>query len=1068
MNLSKFFNTFILSFNLHKLNPVTNSSKLTRTGYSFYYLTGVFLFLFITYTATAQHQPKPTRGYLSPGGLFDTVIDRYGNKYSLGEIRIDEEIRAGRNGTHQKTTASTCSSGYFQLYLENGCGLEGTDAASVARLNVVCQVLNDISSFVISPLTGSPSGQKINIWVRNISNFGPAAVNFAGLATSFYKLPHDNTGAISGIADNTVWITAISGIDAYKNVTSPLAIPGGYVNTSTYYHGVIAFQYGGPINWHTDLTTYPAAGETDLYTVALHEILHSLGFESAIDYNGLSNMGSGYNYFTRYDRHLTTQSGTNLITCSSSATCDMYNWRFNPSLTPFSVLSPGGTSSSCPSGYLSSGFPVNHTVCSNANKYVGGTTQPIYSPSCYEKGSSLSHFEDECSVPAGFPLAIGSASNDQYFLMANQSVLGPYSATTNPGACKRSLSPEERLVLCDMGYKVNTVFGNAVNLNNVNYGGTASLGVQVAGICDGINSGGSYSFFTTPGTSIQINGGASGSILTNDYGAASFKCLDIVAGSGTVSASAGTSGTSVTYTPSVNDFGVQLLRYIPVSSAGDEGNITYIYVYVGDTSCVASSCDMVSNGDFEHALPDSCGDIAMIPTELHCWLSSYGSPDLYTRSCTGGDIPYLYTTPPTEVFNYPTPGNNHFLGFYGEYAPTAIFIGEGMQGPLTPGMIPGNEYYIGFWVKNANIWPAPLHDHHIQVAVSPSVTPLAPLGYFITGIPTGCTALYPFVVPGDANWHYLSKKIKYTGDSIGNTLLIYDGTFLDPVPTGAGDTQTYTYNFFDDISVKPVSAVSAFNVPPTICLYDTILDLSSTVSVPGGVFTWDSVYGGASIYPSHSPIFNALRAYNASMTSGYGGWATISYHYTDVLGCSQTVYAQTHIILSTYTPITGTFNISVGYSVTLNNVTTGGRWISDDNSIATVDSLTGVVTGVSYGTVIIYYRLPSGCMVSATIMVNTTGIAGIQNGNATASIFPNPNRGEFQVKGTPGTSANQGNVTIQVTNLLGKVVYSLSAEANNGIIDTKIKLPDNTAAGTYIVRLLSNNSCENLMVSVVK
>ncbi len=88
-------------------------------------------------------------------------------------------------------------------------------------------------------------------------------------------------------------------------------------------------------------------------------------------------------------------------------------------------------------------------------------TQKVYTPDCYEKGSSLSHFEDECDLPASIPptfTLVPPASNNQYFVMANSIVPGPYDAAVNPGAMKRYPTPEERQVLCDIGYNVNTYF----------------------------------------------------------------------------------------------------------------------------------------------------------------------------------------------------------------------------------------------------------------------------------------------------------------------------------------------------------------------------------------------------------------------------------------------------------------------------------------------------------------------------------------------------------------------------------------------------------------------------------
>jgi hypothetical protein len=72
-------------------------------------------------------------------------------------------------------------------------------------------------------------------------------------------------------------------------------------------------------------------------------------------------------------------------------------------------------------------------------------------------------------------------------------------------------------------------------------------------------------------------------------------------------------------------------------------------------------------------------------------------------------------------------------------------------------------------------------------------------------------------------------------------------------------------------------------------------------------------------------------------------------------------------------PITGTKVVCVGGTTTLHDATPGGFWISGTPSIAIIDSFTGVLTGVSAGTVSIGYQNSSG-IVSATITVNPTPV----------------------------------------------------------------------------------------------
>jgi hypothetical protein len=103
---------------------------------------------------------------LSPEGKLETVYDNRGNLLKLKDILIDAPKEIG----YLKTTNVTCSTtSYFNLYFEPGCGMDDTsNPTNNARRAVMCKVFEDISNFITSPL--STTGNKVNIWVRNIAN----------------------------------------------------------------------------------------------------------------------------------------------------------------------------------------------------------------------------------------------------------------------------------------------------------------------------------------------------------------------------------------------------------------------------------------------------------------------------------------------------------------------------------------------------------------------------------------------------------------------------------------------------------------------------------------------------------------------------------------------------------------------------------------------------------------------------------------------------------------------------------------------------------------------------------
>ena len=73
--------------------------------------------------------------------------------------------------------------------------------------------------------------------------------------------------------------------------------------------------------------------------------------------------------------------------------------------------------------------------------------------------------------------------------------------------------------------------------------------------------------------------------------------------------------------------------------------------------------------------------------------------------------------------------------------------------------------------------------------------------------------------------------------------------------------------------------------------------------------------------------------------------------------------------------IAGPSAVCVGATVSLTNTVSGGTWTSSTPSIASVNSATGLVTGIALGTATITYCLSTGCCVSKTVTVSPSPTA---------------------------------------------------------------------------------------------
>jgi hypothetical protein len=151
--------------------------------------------------------------------------------------------------------------------------------------------------------------------------------------------------------------------------------------------------------------------------------------------------------------------------------------------------------------------------------------------------------------------------------------------------------------------------------------------------------------------------------------------------------------------------------------------------------------------------------------------------------------------------------------------------------------------------------------------------------------------------------------------------------------------------------------------------------------------------------------------------------------------------------------------ITVSYQWLINgNPVPGATHASFVNSnYANGDSVTVEVTGTT----------PCGALStfnSVIIYVQSTGVTTVQGAAGNIQLMPNPNKGDFTVKGTLGSTADQ-EVTLEITDVLGQVVYKSKVLSHNGIVDEQIHLNKTVANGMYVLGL--QTATENKVFHVV-
>jgi hypothetical protein len=816
----------------------------------------------------------------------DTVFDRFGNRHAVKDLQVPASDKV-IGGGNLISSVTSCTVGMFAVYYANGSGMENpTNPLHITRRQTVCEVLSNLSG-LLGYNSSYPNSALVKILVDDITPYTapatPSASGVLGLATGYYVVPNYPASANPGITENLIQKTIKSKTDAWTNILSPV-LP---LNGNGFYHGVMAFNFSNPgITWNPDISLLATGSQFDLYTVVLHEITHALGFASLISASGKSSFGAANNYYSTYDTYLHRLPSNNLLVPVLTATGSC-NVLYGASVTVSpSLLSPG-----CPASYT-----PDATGCASAIRYKSTLipNMPVYTPACYEGGSSLSHFEDMC-YPTNNP-----ANNNQYFTMSNAS---------GPAANKRHLQAEEKSVLCDLGYAVlNTYTSNAVAASYTYTGGQCNNS-PIFGINDGLV--GTGFIYTSTGGPVSISITGSAGVIANDYQGSNpvttVSCVESIYNNGVATVS----GSNIIFTPANTQGGIFVIRYIPTNAIGQKGNVTYIFGFVFPSYCgTVSPCDMVQNGGFENN--SGCGPMPIGSTTLaSCWLVSSLTPDMFVRGCTTSTMQAnlgtdTFSSNPVFDSHNGNP-NNTVVGFAGVSGPTELYYSESLCNYLGAPLLNNKAYTLSFWAYQfvgdkhdplASPGPQSFNSNSISVVLSFAVDSVY--------IPSSTGLNYPYTP--------LSVIKSITLANVFNSWVHYSVTFTTSLSkvgkwlyVGPDKTLTFNnilnlagignvsgllfYTLIDDVSLKPESLAGKLNIPNEICLGQGIFDLQQYANPPGGTFSGVGVTSSVVTSPN-----GTLTQYNFNSSQNMAaGIYNISYTYTDNLLCSQVVIRQVKI-----------------------------------------------------------------------------------------------------------------------------------------------------------------------------
>ncbi len=147
--------------------------------------------------------------------------------------------------------------------------------------------------------------------------------------------------------------------------------------------------------------------------------------------------------------------------------------------------------------------------------------------------------------------------------------------------------------------------------------------------------------------------------------------------------------------------------------------------------------------------------------------------------------------------------------------------------------------------------------------------------------------------------------------------------------------------------------------------------ITGTASVCIGANTTLSNVTAGGSWSSSNSLIASVGSASGTVLGVAAGTATITY--TLPTGCIATT---TVTVLTTPASITGLSAVCSGSTISLGNTTLNGTWSSSNSGVASVGSASGVVTGVSNGSVTITYSTGCGSDATASVSVGNSPITG--------------------------------------------------------------------------------------------
>lgn len=264
------------------------------------------------------------------------------------------------------------------------------------------------------------------------------------------------------------------------------------------------------------------------------------------------------------------------------------------------------------------------------------------------------------------------------------------------------------------------------------------------------------------------------------------------------------------------------------------------------------------------------------------------------------------------------------------------------------------------------------------------------------------------------------------------------------------------------ITVLPMlTPTISLNAAPgnTVCQYSTVIFVAAGTN--GGtspVYTW--MKNGTPIPSATGTVYSMAPADNdmisVKLNSSYGCVTA-----NDIASNTITMDVNPAYLPAVSLSVSPAHTTAAGQTVTINaTVSAGGpaptyQWIKNGVAIngATNSSYTSssFANGDSVAVVVFGTGMCSFSTFNSVILHRTTAVNELAN-ITDVVIAPNPSSGTFSIRGAIAGNANEG-ATLEITNILGQVVYAAPAHIQGGRLLQDVALNNNLPDGIYLLSI---------------